>query len=42
MKNWMLELEDHIGSEDATLAIQVLAAALIVTTIIAGNWYIVF
>ena len=42
MKNWMLELEDHIGSEDATLAIQVLAAALIVTTIIIGNWYIVF
>ena len=42
MKNWMLKLEDHLGSDDAKLAIQVLAAALIVATIIVGNWYFVF
>lgn len=42
MKNWMLELEKKIGSEDANLVIQVVAAILIVSTIVIANWYIVF
>ena len=42
MKNWIIELEDQIGSEDAAIAVQLLAAALIVTTVLIGNWYLVF
>ena len=40
MKNWMVELEKHIGAEDAKLVVQLVAGAVIVTTIIVGNWHL--
>lgn len=40
MKNWMIELEKHVGTEEAKIIIQVLAGSLIVSAIIAGNWHL--
>ena len=40
MKNWMIELEEHVGPETAQLAIGAVAACVTAITIIIGNWYI--
>ncbi|HEY9033786.1 MAG TPA: hypothetical protein VIN71_07615 [Pseudomonadales bacterium] len=40
MKNWMVELEKHLGSDDARLVVQLVAGAVVVATIIAGNWHL--
>lgn len=42
MKNWMLVLEKKIGSEDANLVIQFVAAILIISAIVIGNWHLIF
>ncbi len=39
MKNWMVELEHKTDPDSSALTIQLIAAALVLATIVAGNWY---
>lgn len=39
MKNWMIELEKYMDKEDAKLVVQLVAGAVVLTTIIASNWH---
>ena len=40
MNNWMIELENEIGTESTQFVINVLAISVTVATIIIGNWNI--
>ena len=40
MDNWMIELENEIGTESAQFVLSVLAITITVATIIIGNWNI--
>lgn len=41
MKNWMVELDKYMDAEDAKLVVHLVAGAVLVAAIIAGNWHLI-